>query len=211
MITHIIWDYNGTVVDDVDASVAAVNDMLNKRNLPLTTKEQYIETVALPLDNYYKGLGISEEDMAAISTEFQTFCKNHSNLIHIFDDFFVVMQELKKFDIKNILMSSLYKDFLLEDMKKFNLSKYFDDVIGMNDKLVGSKLENAKNYIAKNHLKAENVLFIGDLVSDAKIAKTLNANCILIPNGHNSKTRCLSEEVTVFDDLKCIIGYLQKS
>ena len=105
MITHIIWDYNGTVVDDVDASVAAVNDMLKARGLPLTDKAQYIDNVSLPLENYYKGLGIPVSDMSEISTEFQKYCKNHADLIHIFKDFFIIMQELKKYNIKNILMS----------------------------------------------------------------------------------------------------------
>lgn len=211
MITHIIWDYNGTVVDDVDASVAAVNDMLKARGLPLTDKAQYIDNVSLPLENYYKGLGIPVSDMSEISTEFQKYCKNHADLIHIFKDFFIIMQELKKYNIKNILMSSLYKKFLFEDTEKYNIRSYFDDVIGMDDTLVGSKLDNARFFLTTNHLLPKNVLFIGDLINDAEIAKALNAKCVLIPNGHNSKSRCLSEGVTVLDDLKCIIEYIKKA
>ena len=35
-ITHIIWDFNGTVLDDVEMAVAAVNDMLDSRGLEKT-------------------------------------------------------------------------------------------------------------------------------------------------------------------------------
>ena len=87
MITHIIWDYNGTVADDVDASVAAVNDMLKARGLPPTTKQEYTSSVSLPLDNYYNGLGIADADMEKLSWEFRTYCQKHDNLSRIFDGF----------------------------------------------------------------------------------------------------------------------------
>ena len=209
MITHIIWDYNGTVINDVDASVAAVNDMLTSRGLPTTTKTEYTDTVSLPLDKYYSGLGITDADMSKLSQEFRKYCKKHENLINVFSDFYIVIEQAINLGIKNILISSLYNEFLFSDLEKHDLIKYFDKIIGMNDTLVGSKFENAKTYIKQNELNPNNILFVGDLISDAQIAKKLGAKCVLIPNGHNSKQRCLLQEVTVLESLKCLIKYLK--
>ena len=150
MITHIIWDYNGTVADDVDASVAAVNDMLKARGLPPTTKQEYTSTVSLPLDNYYNGLGIADADMEKLSWEFRTYCQKHDNLSRIFDGFHETVEFAKAQGIKNILMSSLYIDFLKAETEKYNISDCFDEIIGKTDTLVGSKYENAKNNNDKN-------------------------------------------------------------
>lgn len=211
MITHIIWDYNGTVVDDVDASVAAVNEMLRVRNLPPTTKQIYIDTVSLPLENYYSNLGIKNADMSSLSCEFRDYCEKYNDRTRIFSAFYAAAEYAKQINIKNILMSSLYTKFLLEEVEKYNISEYFDEIIGMDNTLVGTKLENAKNYLNKNKICPENVLFIGDLINDAQIAKKIGANCVLIPNGHNSKQRCLSQGVTVLEDLGSLIQYLNRT
>ena len=66
----------------------------------------------------------------------------------------------------------------------------------------------AYDYIVKNSINPENVLFIGDLTSDAEIAKKIGSKCILIPNGHNSKQRCEKEGVIVCDSIYEIEKYL---
>lgn len=209
MITHIIWDYNGTILDDVNTSVLAVNEMLKKRGLPPTTKEIYQQTLCLPLDIYYTNIGIVNPDISTLSIEFNDLCKKFSHTSKIFDSFYSVIKKVRQINIKNILMSSLYEKYLFDDIKKYNIEIYFDDIIGMKDTKVGDKTSNAKQYIKQNNLSSENLLFIGDLTSDSDMAKCLGANCILIPNGHNSKNRCLSQGFPVVDDLNEIIDYLQ--
>lgn len=209
MITHIIWDFNGTVLDDVDTSVEAVNDMLRMRGLPVTTKEKYVSSVSLPLDTYYSGIGIKSTDMSSLSEEFRKYCKKHDNMSHIFEDFYDTAAFAKALGIKNILMSSLYIDYLYKEIEKYKIREYFDDIIGMDDMLVGSKLENAKRFIKRSNAAPDNILFIGDMVSDAQIAHTLGAHCILIPNGHNSKSRCLAQGVNVVGSLGCIKEYFK--
>lgn len=211
MLTHIIWDYNGTVIDDVDASVAAVNDMLYTRGLPPTTKQEYTSTVSLPLENYYKGLGIVDADMGKLSLEFRMYCQKHDNLCRIFDGFYETVEFTKSLGMKNILMSSLYSVFLLSETEKYKITDCFDEIIGMSDTFVGSKYENAKNYIDKNNLDPQNILFVGDLINDAQTAKALGAQCILIPNGHNSKEKCESQGVTVVENITYIKEYIYRA
>ncbi|HBL83341.1 MAG: hypothetical protein A2Y17_05365 [Clostridiales bacterium GWF2_38_85] len=33
--THIIWDFNGTILNDVDAGIKSINTLLARRQLPL--------------------------------------------------------------------------------------------------------------------------------------------------------------------------------
>ena len=149
MIELIIWDYNGTVIDDVDTTVAAVNDMLLARNLPPTDKETYIRTLVMPLDKYYETVGICNIDVSVLSVEFRKNFLKNQHLSKIFDDFFPVIDTVKKHRIKNILMSSLYEKYLSEETKKYKISGYFDDIIGMKDTSVGTKTQNAAKYIKK--------------------------------------------------------------
>ena len=209
MITHIIWDYNGTVVDDVKTSVAAVNAMLRARSLPPTDLDTYKETLTMPLDKYYESVGIINPDISVLSIEFQKYCDKYSHMSKIFDGFDEVINLTKKLSITNILLSSLYEGFLVKEAEKYSITECFDKIIGLKDTSVSSKLNNAKKYLTDMGLSTESVLFVGDLTTDYNMAKALGCKCVLIPNGHNSKRRCMLEEVQVCEDLFDFAKYIQ--
>ena len=53
----IIWDWNGTLLDDVDISIAATNMLLEERGLPLLDKKRYQEVFDFPVKDYYARIG----------------------------------------------------------------------------------------------------------------------------------------------------------
>ncbi len=208
MITHIIWDFNGTVLDDVKMSVEAVNDMLKRRNLPPTDVDTYKDTLVMPLTEYYKTVGIYCDDISVLSNEFRACCQNHNELARIFDGVKEVIDTAKEKGIKNILLSSLYHEHLESEVKKYGIGDWFDTVLGLPDKNLGSKFENAQNLFKKQGIDAKNTLFLGDIVSDAQTAKKLGADCILIANGHMSFKKCSDECDKVVLDVKDVIKYI---
>ena len=56
---HIIWDWNGTIVDDSWLSVEVLNGILKSFNLPEVGKEDYRENFSFPVINYYRKLGLN--------------------------------------------------------------------------------------------------------------------------------------------------------
>ena len=57
MIKHVIWDWNGTLLDDAWLCVDVMNGMLSKRGLPLITLEIYRNIFDFPVRDYYLKLG----------------------------------------------------------------------------------------------------------------------------------------------------------
>ena len=55
---HIIWDWNGTLLDDLDVSMDALNSILTKEQLPLVLdKDEYRKYFQFPVIEYYKKVG----------------------------------------------------------------------------------------------------------------------------------------------------------
>ena len=50
----ILWDFNGTLVDDAALACAAVNDSLARRGLPPLTLERYRACVDTPIVRFYE-------------------------------------------------------------------------------------------------------------------------------------------------------------
>ena len=55
--THLLWDFNGTVFDDIEACRLSVNSMLAARGLPTLTVEDYREVFDFPVKDYYARVG----------------------------------------------------------------------------------------------------------------------------------------------------------
>ena len=70
--THIIWDWNGTLLDDAWLCVDVMNGMLKKRGLPLKTVEEYRELFDFPVKDYYAKLGydFDKEPFDEVGMEF---------------------------------------------------------------------------------------------------------------------------------------------
>ena len=139
MLTHIVWDFNGTVLDDTYTSVLAVNEMLKARDLPETNLDIYKKTIVMPLTEYYKTVGIYTDDISVLSQEFRKYCEMHKDMSRIFDGVYDVITFTKSLGIKNILLSSLYNKHLLAETEKYGIGGWFDIICGLSDKNLGSK------------------------------------------------------------------------
>jgi phosphoglycolate phosphatase len=53
----IIWDWNGTLLDDTDLCIRSMNKLLADRSLPELSKERYLEVFDFPVEKYYRSIG----------------------------------------------------------------------------------------------------------------------------------------------------------
>ena len=69
---HIIWDWNGTLLDDRWLCVEAINETLSKRNMNTITDDEYLEIFCFPVKDYYEKLGFdfNKEPFSVSGTEF---------------------------------------------------------------------------------------------------------------------------------------------
>lgn len=60
-IKQLIWDWNGTLLDDVRMCVKVMNILLDKYSLPSLSYEKYREVFNFPVKDYYARLGFDFE------------------------------------------------------------------------------------------------------------------------------------------------------
>ncbi len=71
-IDHVIWDWNGTLLNDVPHAVDTINFLLGPRGLPLMSIERYREIFSFPIRRYYETLGfdLQAESFADLCDQF---------------------------------------------------------------------------------------------------------------------------------------------
>jgi len=54
----VVWDWNGTLLNDMEACIRSMNLMLEKRRLPPIDFETYRSVFTFPVIDYYRAVGI---------------------------------------------------------------------------------------------------------------------------------------------------------
>jgi phosphoglycolate phosphatase len=123
----------------------------------------------------------------------------------LFDNAEEILRKISEQGIEQSILSAYKQDTLLELVNYFNLGHYFTHLTGLNHIYATSKLDLGKDLMKKlNHLNSS-VLLIGDTVHDFEVAQAMNAGCILVADGHQSKEKLIECWVDVFDNLDHVI------
>jgi len=184
----IIWDYNGTLLNDIEIGIESINLMLSKRNLPLLTNESYRDVFTFPVKDYYEKVGFDfqKEDWDLTAHEFIANYTKRLPHSDIFPEARILLDLFKKQDKKQFILSAMEMKMLKDSTQELNIQEFFDEISGINDIYASSKVENGKNLFKKHKLKAEEVCLFGDTTHDYEVAQSLGCHCYLIASGHQS-------------------------
>jgi len=204
---HIIWDWNGTLIDDVWLVVEIMNKMLKKRNLPGLDSKKYREIFDFPVTKYYLKLGydFSRESFEELTVEFISEYYARFNECKLFDEAEEVLKEISDRGIGQSILSASKEDVLTEKIRYYGIDKYFCRILGLDNHYAESKVDRGKKWIAELNLNPQDVLLIGDTTHDYIVSKHIGSDCLLIANGHYNYERLTKSGVDVVSSLKEII------
>ena len=211
---HIIWDWNGTLLNDVQMCADIMNNLLKVRSLPTITLEKYKEIFTFPVKDYYikAGHDFVNESFEKIGKDFIEEYEKRKTECTLYPFAAEVLEIMHSLKIEQHLLSA-YKQNNLEDIiKHFGINEYFNSVRGLDHIYADGKIEVGKqlmNEISSNG-KESKVLLIGDTVHDYEVAKGLNTDCLLVSNGHQNNEKLKSLNIPVFNNLEEIFLLLME-
>lgn len=184
----LVFDFNGTLVNDIDICLELLNKMLKERGHDGNiSKERYFSIFTFPIIEYYRRAGFifPEDDFNALATEFHNDYDAAFKYQKLFPDVIDVLNYFKK-DKRLIVLSASRQDKLENELEMLGISKYFNAIIGIKDILGKSKINEAKEFFGKERIKPDDIIFIGDTLHDAEVAKEIGGHSILIARGHQN-------------------------
>ena len=195
----LIWDWNGTLLDDVEVNVKVINEMLSKRDLPLLDINTYKEIFCFPVKQFHIRIGIDfeKESIEEISAEYMERYKNYEKDIKLHVDVPFILDAINAKDISQYILSAAGKDDLLRMLNRFHLTDKFKGIYGSDNICATGKIGIGQRLIKENSLDPGKALIIGDTLHDAEVAKTLGINCILYSGGHNNYNLLTNKSKTI--------------
>jgi phosphoglycolate phosphatase len=214
-LNHIIWDWNGTLFNDVELCAGIMNLLLTQESLPDISIERYKEIFTFPVIDYYKIAGhtFEKNSFEVLGKQFMDEYEKRKNNYCLFSGARELLAELKQANINQHLLSAYEQNSLNSILQFFSINSYFQYIAGLDNIYAGGKLHLAEKLVMKirSNGKAGNILLIGDTLHDFEVAEQSGVGCILMAHGHQNEKRLLKTGMPVakdFPELRNIIKEL---
>ena len=208
--TTIIWDFNGTLIDDVYAALGAVNDMLIRRNQPVITLDDYSRNVDIPIWKFYERVFIPgtitpEEAISEFASGYEKYIKPYP----VMEGAVKVLEYFRELQKTQLIVSASHIDKVTAQLKNLELYQYFTDVLAMNDYNCTDKIFLAVKYLQDNNISPENVVCIGDCIADWQMSKVIGCDCILNTKGHQVRRELSVTDAVIADSIEEILQLIR--
>lgn len=203
-VDTIIWDWNGTLLNDLDICVDAINILLKERSLPLLSKEKYLEIFDFPVIDYYKRIGFdfNNEPFDIPAKQYIDHYVSKLGECSLQENVTEVLSFFRNKGYTQLVLSAAEHQKLVDSISLFGILEYFDAISGLDNDFAASKTELGIEMLRSRGISPTRVCLIGDTTHDFEVALALGCKCVLIPDGHQNKKR-LSETGAVVVESLC--------
>lgn len=189
MEKRLIWDWNGTLLDDVSAAVNALNRMLVSRGASPIAVDHYRRRFGFPVRPFYAELGVDLDrwDWDEICEDFHSYVAAEPQAVR--DDAKAALEMAQSLGFRQCVLSALRQDLLEDALERNGLRGFFDLVYGVDNLDGASKLQRGRELLAAIGPGKDGATLIGDTLHDAEVAKALGVGCVLVSCGHQTAER----------------------
>ena len=200
---HIIWDWNGTLIDDTWLTVEIVNEILIERDLPTLLHEEYRSLFDFPIAVFNGRVGLPTEgkQLKETSLHFITEYNRRRYECSLHRDTLNTLNTIANSGTRQSILSAYPQHDLSESIEHYGLSECFAELTGQTESHGESKIDSGRDLMQRLSLPPHHVLLIGDTAHDYEVARAIRTDCILVSHGYHPPERLLHYEVPVVDSL----------
>ena len=185
---YIFWDFNGTIIDDVNNALGCVNDLLARKNHNAITLQEYYNYIETPIIGFYYHILPPEEiDFDEISRDYHRDYNKRMSETHLADGAFDLLKELHVHGVHQYIITANHIDETTSLSKSFGIYDFLDGILGADDTLASSKKDRAIKLFRELDIHPNDALFVGDTLHDLETANALGIDCVLVEYGHQGK------------------------
>lgn len=190
-VRGLVWDWNGTLLDDAEACVRSINRMLARRGLACIDPERYREVFGFPVRQYYETVGFDllREDWDAVAVEFHDAYAEFAVRAGLRAGARETLLALRESGLRMAVLSSCEQAMLEGMLQAHGVKEFFTEVCGQPNLHGGSKVNTGRLLVAEIGLRPQELLLVGDTTHDFEVAQEIGCRCVLLTGGHQSEPR----------------------
>ena len=207
---HVIWDWNGTLLDDAWLCVEILNEMLRRRGLPEVDAARYRELFTFPVVNVYREMGfdVSNGAFEKMSVEYIEAYQARRSECRLHAEAREVLGKVQAAGLGQYILSAYRQDMLDSIIAEMNLAHFFTHLAGNSNIFAASKAEYGRRLVQTIGGDPREIVMVGDTAHDCEVARELGISCVLVSCGHYSPRRLETLGAAVFPDLSSAAGHI---
>lgn len=207
---HLIWDWNGTLLDDAHHCVAVLNELCVQRGMAPLSVQHYRRTFAFPVVHFYEQIGFdfAAESFGDIAEQYHARylarlpdCRLHHGAAE-------TLLACQNAGLTQSILSAYHQQKLESAVEHFQLGRFFLQLKGLDDIHAHSKVDAGRQLLTELPYPPERILFIGDTVHDFEVATALGLSCVLLTCGHNDRRQLAPCNVDLFETLAQLANHI---
>jgi phosphoglycolate phosphatase len=210
MIRTIIWDWNGTLLDDVDCCVATLNTLRARRAMSPLDREEYRRRFGFPVRAFYEAIGFDfdAEDFAQLSRDFIAEYRRREAEMRLAIGARDLMTSLAAQETRHLVVSAMEARLLGDMLLAHELHPLLAGYHGRDDHSAGSKVEHGTSAVRRLGLDPGGLVVIGDTLHDLDLARAIGCRAVLYAGGHQSRARLAAGGVPVMESFAQLADHL---
>ncbi|AVZ73343.1 phosphatase [Streptomyces lunaelactis] len=203
--THLVWDWNGTLLDDINAVIGATNAAFEEIGLEPITLERYRELYCVPIPRFYErlmGRLPSDAEWEVMDEAFHRHYSEHRIGCGLTEGVEDLLSEWRLAGRSQSLLSMFGHEQLVPVVRGYGIESHFIRVDGRTGPSGGTKALHMERHLAALvGVAPDRTVVIGDAVDDAVAAAHVGARAVLYTGGSHSRASLEAVGVPVVDSL----------
>ena len=183
---HVVWDWNGTLVEDLPVVVESVNAALDAIGEAAITEDDYRAYFTRPVGQFYERLlerPISAEEWDTLDRVFHSQYRAALDRVPLAVDAMEAIDSAAARGWSQSILSMWWEDELVDVVARHGLADRMTLVQGNLNDPGGEKAIHLLRHIATLELDIGSVVMIGDSIDDAVAAGVVGTACVLYDGG----------------------------
>jgi phosphoglycolate phosphatase len=181
VIRNIIFDWSGTLVDDLPAVLKASNYVLTQAGRPEMSLDEFRAEFSLPFTNFYDR-HTPDVPMAKLEGWFHSSFRQAQDSVCALPYARDFLEFCRARKLRTFLLSTVHRDHFQVQCRVTGFGPYIDKPY--TD--VWDKRKKIHDILAENHLQPDETLFIGDMQHDIETARHGGVHSCAVLTGYNT-------------------------
>jgi phosphoglycolate phosphatase-like HAD superfamily hydrolase len=200
--THLVWDWNGTLLNDLSLVVASTNAAFaSVGGAPVSAHEHRVRFRRPVSDFYAEVLGrtIDAEEFGRLDKIFHDAYRTGLTTCELAAD---AVTAMRSWTGSQSLLSMWFHDELVPTIETYGLTGMFRQVDGLRSGVGGDhKAAHLVRHLDALGIAGSSAVLIGDSIDDGDAASSVGARCVLYTGGFTDPDRLRASGLPVADSL----------
>ncbi len=202
---HCVWDWNGTVLDDNQARLIAVNESLASLQIAPIDLQQYRDTYCVPVPDFYArllGRQLTAAEWRAADDTYQASYRHHlPRASHLMTGARTALLSWIARGGTQSLLSLHTHERLLAELSHHGVGTLFRLAEGRRGPTGGTKAAAMRRHVNNLGLPPQQIVAIGDAADDALAANQAGIAIVLYSGGSHSRAALVATGAPVAETL----------